>query len=52
MNKNEKPRPEIGKSFIELVTEGMYEDCRDIYREYIQNSADAIAACNATAIPD
>ncbi|MCB1193817.1 MAG: ATP-binding protein [Leptospiraceae bacterium] len=42
MNKNEKPRPEIGKSFIELVTEGMYEDCRDIYREYIQNSADAI----------
>lgn len=34
--------PRIGKDVIESLTLGMYEDCRFIYREYIQNSADAI----------
>lgn len=34
--------PQIGKDVIESLTLGMYEDCRFIYREYIQNSADAI----------
>ena len=34
--------PVIGKAVIESLTTGMYEDCRFIYREYIQNSADQI----------
>lgn len=32
----------IGKNIIENLTTGMYEDSKIIYREYIQNSADAI----------
>ena len=36
------PQIEIGKDVIESLTLGMYEDCRFIYREYIQNAADAI----------
>lgn len=35
-------KPQIGKDVIESLTLGMYEDCRFIYREYIQNAADAI----------
>ena len=34
--------PQIGKDVIESLTLGMYEDCRFIYREYIQNAADQI----------
>lgn len=34
--------PKIGKDVIESLTLGMYEDCRFIYREYIQNSADQV----------
>lgn len=34
--------PTIGKNVIETLTMGMYEDPRFIFREYIQNSADAI----------
>lgn len=34
--------PQIGKDVIESLTIGMYEDCRFIYREYIQNSADQV----------
>ena len=34
--------PQIGKDVIESLTLGMYEDCRFIFREYIQNSADQI----------
>ena len=30
----------IGKDVIESLTLGMYEDCRFIFREYIQNAAD------------
>jgi molecular chaperone HtpG len=32
----------IGKTVIETLTEGMYEDSKFIYREYIQNAADQI----------
>ncbi len=32
----------IGKNVIENLTTGMYEDLKIIYREYIQNAADAI----------
>ena len=39
MNTN---HPQIGKDVIESLTLGMYEDCRFIYREYIQNAADAV----------
>ena len=37
---NDNPR--IGKDVIESLTLSMYEDCRFIYREYIQNSADQV----------
>lgn len=39
---NNSPQIEIGKDAIESLTLGMYEDSRFIYREYIQNAADAI----------
>ena len=32
----------IGKNILENLTTGMYPDSRFIYREYIQNAADAI----------
>lgn len=34
--------PQIGKDVIESLTLGMYEDSRFVYREYIQNAADAV----------
>lgn len=34
--------PQIGKDVIESLTLGMYEDCRFIYREYVQNAADQV----------
>lgn len=34
--------PIIGKSVIESLTTGMYDDPRFVYREYIQNAADQI----------
>jgi len=37
-----KKKTIIGKDVIESLTSGMYEDSRFIFREYIQNSADAI----------
>jgi hypothetical protein len=42
MSETTRQTPQIGKDVIESLTLGMYEDCRFIYREYIQNSADAI----------
>jgi molecular chaperone HtpG len=32
----------IGKTVIETLTQGMYEDARFIFREYVQNAADTI----------
>jgi molecular chaperone HtpG len=32
----------IGKTVIETLTQGMYEDARFIFREYVQNSVDAV----------
>lgn len=32
----------IGKDVIESLTSGMYEDCKFIFREYIQNAVDQI----------
>lgn len=42
MNDKLSIAPQIGKDVIESLTLGMYEDCRFIYREYIQNAADAV----------
>lgn len=42
--------PKIGKDVIESLTLGMYEDCRFIYREYIQNAADAVDMAVETSI--
>lgn len=42
MNDKMNTAPQIGKDVIESLTLGMYEDCRFIYREYIQNAADAV----------
>lgn len=42
MNDTFETSPQIGKDVIESLTLGMYEDCRFIYREYIQNAADAV----------
>ena len=32
----------IGKNILENLTTGMYTDSKFIYREYVQNAADAI----------
>lgn len=42
MNDELNTSAQIGKDVIESLTLGMYEDCRFIYREYIQNAADAV----------
>lgn len=42
MNEPTINTPQIGKDVIESLTLGMYNDCKFIYREYIQNAADAI----------
>lgn len=42
----------IGKDLIELVTSGMYVFPITIYREYIQNAADAIDAARAQGLID
>ena len=39
--------PLVGGDLLRLVTAGMYDNPLDLYREYIQNSADAIAAHGA-----
>lgn len=40
----------IGKFIIDILTTSMYEDCRFIFREYIQNSADQIDKAVAQGI--
>lgn len=37
-----KESVKIGKKILQVITTGMYTDSRFIYREYIQNAADAI----------
>lgn len=34
--------PKIGKTVLETLTSGMYDDARFIFREYVQNAADQI----------
>ena len=40
----------IGKNIIEILTTGMYRDPLVIYREYIQNSVDAINAATSSGL--
>ncbi len=47
---NEIKKIRIGKTVIETLTQGMYEDARFIFREYIQNSADQIDKAIETGI--
>jgi hypothetical protein len=56
-----KPEPKIeklsvpvvvGKDVLELLSSAMYVDPLTIYREYIQNSADAIDEANAAGLYD
>ena len=44
------PLPEIviGKDLLELVSSAMYIDPMTVYREYVQNAADAVDAARAT----
>lgn len=42
----------IGKDVIESLTIGMYDDCRFIYREYIQNAADQIDKARQQGLVD
>ncbi len=42
----------IGKNIIETLTQGMYEDARFVFREYIQNSADQIDKAVSTGVLD
>src|SRR5688572_12328011 len=45
--------PIVGKDILELLSSGMYVDPRTLFRELIQNSADAIdAALHANLLPD
>lgn len=50
MNNDDIDSPQIGKDVIESLTLGMYEDCRYVYREYIQNAADAVDKAIANSL--
>ena len=44
---HELPEIVIGKDVLELVSSAMYIDPMTVYREYIQNAADAVDAARA-----
>jgi molecular chaperone HtpG len=46
----ENHEPAIGKNVIETLSEGMYDNPLFLFREYIQNAADAIDAAEHTDI--
>ena len=45
--RHELPEIVIGKDVLELVSSAMYVDPMTVYREYIQNAADAVDAARA-----
>lgn len=45
-----KKNIQIGKDVIEILTDGMYDDSRFIYREYVQNAADQIDIAEKTGL--
>ncbi len=44
----ELPQVIVGKDVLELVSSAMYVDPMTVYREYVQNAADAVDAARAT----
>lgn len=53
MTNHNDDRVVVGKDILELLSSSMYVDPLTIYREYIQNSADAIEAAISTGqLPD
>ncbi len=46
-NRHELPEIVIGKDVLELVSSAMYVDPMTVYREYVQNAADAVDAARA-----
>jgi len=44
--------PVVGKDVLELLSSSMYVNALSIYREYVQNSADAIEEAAATGLLD
>lgn len=42
--------PKAGKFLLEILTKGMYSNPMHVYREYIQNSSDAIDKAIADGI--
>ncbi|MER9602769.1 molecular chaperone Hsp90 [Mesorhizobium sp. M0243] len=48
--RHELPEVVIGKDVLELVSSGMYVDPMTIYREYIQNAADAVDAARNSGV--
>lgn len=49
-NNIKAPTPKFGKNIIEMLMFNMYDECKVIYREYIQNSFDAIQQAVAKGI--
>ena len=49
-NRQEPSDVVIGKDILELVSSAMYVDPMTVYREYIQNAADAVDAARATGL--
>ena len=49
MSDADAPASLVGGDVLSLVTAGMYDNPLAIYREYIQNAADALAAAGNTA---
>ena len=46
-NRHQLPEIVIGKDVLELVSSAMYVDPMTVYREYVQNAADAVDAARA-----
>lgn len=46
----ESSKPTIGKTVLETLTSGMYDDARFIFREYVQNAADQIDVAVETGV--
>jgi molecular chaperone HtpG len=48
--RHELPELFVGKDVLELVSSAMYVDPMTVYREYIQNAADAVDAARAAGV--
>ena len=48
--RHELPEITIGKDVLELVSSAMYVDPMTVYREYVQNAADAVDAARAAKL--